>query len=119
MDVAHQVHEHRVGFVLVLDEGILLPPRAIADGVPQLIEIVKVILPLLVQHVQHHQRQQLVREFAQARELLGERLPSGVDTALFRFLLFDGKVPILEAGDGEHVMHEEILPQQREIPLLR
>src|SRR6185295_12015022 len=43
VDVLHQIHEHVVRLVLVLDERVLLAPRSVADGVPQLVEIVEMI----------------------------------------------------------------------------
>ena len=86
VDVLHQIHEHVVRLMLVLDERIFLTPGAVADRVAQLVEIVEVILPLLVEDVQHHQREQLVGVLAEARQFVGERLAPRFDRALSRFL---------------------------------
>src|SRR5436190_11771299 len=58
--VVHESHEHFVGFLLVLDQRVLLAPRAIIDAVAELIEIVEVVLPLLVDHADRDLGQRLV-----------------------------------------------------------
>ena len=54
LDVVHEVLEHLEGLPLVLHQRVLLAPRPILDGVPQLVEIVQMVLPPLVQHREHH-----------------------------------------------------------------
>src|SRR5256885_7069888 len=58
--VVHEFHEHFVGFLLVLDQRVLFAPRAIIDAVAELIAIVEVVLPLLVDHADRDFGQRLV-----------------------------------------------------------
>src|SRR3954454_1634674 len=50
VNVVHQVFEHLEGLALVLYQRVFLTPGAVLDGVPKLIQVVKMILPPLVQH---------------------------------------------------------------------
>jgi hypothetical protein len=54
LHVGHQVHEHLERLALVLDERVLLTPRAVLDAVTQVVELEQVVLPLLVEHADHH-----------------------------------------------------------------
>src|SRR6266478_5303585 len=54
LQIVHQTDEHLVGILLVLDERVLLSPRPVIDPLAQLVEIVEVILPLLVDHAERH-----------------------------------------------------------------
>ena len=58
----HQTHEHIERFLLVLDERVFLAPGAVVDAFAELIEIVQVIFPFLVDHAQSHVRQRLLGE---------------------------------------------------------
>ncbi len=65
-NVVDQVLKEVERFTLVLDQRILLATRSILDGVPQLIEVVQMILPLLIEHLQHEVREQLLGEILRA-----------------------------------------------------
>src|SRR2546426_2397793 len=52
-DVVHQAHEHLVCRLLLEKKKVLLAPGAVLDRGAQLVEIVEVILPLLVDHGEH------------------------------------------------------------------
>ena len=43
-----------IGFLLVFDQRILLPVRAVADALLQLVHRQQVVFPLVVDHLQHH-----------------------------------------------------------------
>ncbi len=53
----HQAHEHFIAFPLVLDERVLLAPLPVVDRRLQLVEVVEVILPFLVDDGEHDVRQ--------------------------------------------------------------
>ncbi len=89
--IVHEPYEHLVGFLLVLEQRVLLPPGPVLDRRPQLIQVVEVVLPLLVDHAQHDARERLLSEtrgpwnlsldLAQVVEL---RLERGAPGALYR-----------------------------------
>ena len=93
-EVMHQIFEHRVRVLLVLDERVLLAPRPIMNRRAQLIEIIQVVLPLFVDHVERDERQQsigealsaLVGDRVQAVELVVERRTAGLEDDLLRLL---------------------------------
>src|SRR6267154_282706 len=60
--VMHQAHEHFIAFPLVLDERVLLAPLPVVDRRLQLVEVVEVILPFLVDDGEHDVRQCLRAE---------------------------------------------------------
>src|SRR6185437_1118906 len=128
VDVVHQVDEHLVGFLLVLDQRIGLPPRAVVDRVAELVEVVEVVLPLLVEHVEHDEREEavavaladLVAHRIEALELAPERLRRRRDGDADRGR-FVGRTQIrlLEFRNLNEVVHQDVLPQQVEVPFRR
>src|SRR5438128_3223144 len=62
VEVAHQADEHVVGFRLVLEQGVFLTPGPVLNRRAQLIEIVEVVLPFLVDYREHDVRQRLATE---------------------------------------------------------
>src|ERR1019366_2262111 len=53
-DAVHHGGEEFVGSLLVFDQRVLLPIRAVADALLQLVHRQQVVLPLVVDHLQHH-----------------------------------------------------------------
>src|SRR6266487_257782 len=85
LQVLNQADEHLVGVLLVLNERVLLSPGAVVDAFAQLIEVVEVVLPLLIDHAERDVRQRLLGEvrgadlrldIPQISELLLERVPA-------------------------------------------
>src|SRR5439155_20632765 len=62
LEVLDQADEHLVGILLVLDERVLLAPGPVVDALAQLVEIVEVVLPLLIDHTEGDLRQRLLGE---------------------------------------------------------
>src|SRR6266566_9150579 len=82
LQIVHQADEHLVGFLLVLDERVLLPPGAVVDAFAQLVEIVQMVLPLLVDHAEGDVGQRLLAEVGRA--------DLGLDVAQIAKLLLEG-----------------------------
>ena len=66
LQIVHEADEHLVGFLLVLDERVLLPPGAVVDAFAQLVKIVQMVLPLLVDHAEGDVGQRLLAEVGRA-----------------------------------------------------
>ena len=96
------------------------------NRVAQLVEIVQVILPLLVQDIQHHERQQpvavpaalIVLDRVEVLELRVERARGRADGgSLHRRERRRTQVGRLELGYLDEVVHQQVLTQQVEVPV--
>ena len=121
----HQVDEHDVGVLLVLHQWVLLPPRAVVNRCAQLVEIVEVILPLFIEHVEHHEGQQpapkalarFIRDRVQTGEFRLEGQSAGVARCRLRDIQRRGLHVGRELWHLQHVVHEQVLLHVREVPL--
>src|SRR6266545_3639129 len=126
LQIVHEADEHLVGFLLVLDERVLLPPGAVVDAFAQLVEIVQMVLPLLVDHAEGDVRQRLLAEVARA--------DLGLDVAQIAKLLLEGVAGsflrrpkqllarldhgrIGDARDGSQELLQKLRVDQRAVPL--
>ena len=120
VDVRHQVDEHRVRLLLVFEQGVFLTPRPIVNRIAQLVEVVEMVLPLLIEHVEHHERQQLIPILAERLELGLERVVAGLAAGRFRVgHRRRASAGLLERRHRDEVMHQQILAYEFHVPVHR
>ena len=91
-DVRHEVDKHLICVLLVFDEGILLTPSPKSNGRFQVIQIVEVILPLVVQGLEHDEAHDPFPVFTEIRDLPVEMTSGRLQCYLcHRFGVIEGR----------------------------
>src|ERR1041385_4604412 len=126
LQVVHQPDEHVVRFFFVLDQRVLLTPRAVVDAFAQLVEVVQMIAPLVVDDGDRDLRQRLLAQFGRADfafdvlevvELGLERRATGGLRRAQQLVTTSDLRRIGEVRNGDHEFLHQLRFNQRAVPL--